>query len=52
MSSYKGQQIYEIPASFRDRLHKTLRARWREVRGSSVARFRVAPDLGLGSVFW
>lgn len=29
---YKGEEVYELPAGFRERLHLTLRAKWREIR--------------------
>lgn len=28
---YKGDEVYELPAPFRDRLHSSLRARWRQL---------------------
>lgn len=30
---YRGDEQYELPAEFRDRLHRTLRERWKETRG-------------------
>ncbi len=33
---YKNDQIYELPVEFRERLHKLLRQRWREIRDSKV----------------
>lgn len=29
---YKGTDVYELPAPFRERLHQTLRERWQEKR--------------------
>ena len=30
---YKEGQPYELPLPFRERLHETLRRRWKETRG-------------------
>ncbi|MCS6860616.1 MAG: zf-HC2 domain-containing protein [Abditibacteriales bacterium] len=29
---YKGEEVYEIPLPFRERLHRVLRERWKELQ--------------------
>jgi anti-sigma factor RsiW len=29
ISLYRGEEVFELPAGFRDRLHRELRKRWR-----------------------
>jgi anti-sigma factor RsiW len=45
---YKDGQPYELPLPFRERLHATLRERWKEKRESGNPPKRIAPHPGCG----
>lgn len=32
---YKGEEVYEIPLPFRERLHKVLREKWKDLRSET-----------------
>jgi anti-sigma factor RsiW len=34
---YKGEEVYELPAGFHDRLHQALRKRWTETGPGGAA---------------
>jgi len=37
---YKSGQPYELPAPFRERLHRVLRKRWKKTHGAAAGRKR------------
>ena len=37
VSLYKNNQVYEFPADFRDRLHESLKDKWRRRPGEAIS---------------